>query len=125
MSFFFFHGKVASLKLIQSLVSITCNLMLYSVGLEDNICCIFLCPTIYMKKTFCLFVLKNCCQSLFAKIISTHLTFFSVNVKVYFAKFSQKFVIHKSLFFKFCEFFSSRKFLPAKVFALKVLRLMS
>ena len=115
--FFFFHRKVGSLKLIQPFVSITCNLMLYSAGLEDNICCIFYVLN-YLHGKDRLFVLKNCCQSLFAKIIS-------VNVKVYFAKFSQKFVIHESLFLKFCEFFSSRKFLPAKVFALKVLRLMS
>ena len=61
-----------------------------------------------------IFVLKNCFHFLFSKLFSLEITVISVNAKVYFAKFQQKFDIRKMLFLKFREFFSARNFLPLK-----------
>ena len=66
------------------------------------------------------FVLINCFHVLFAKVFSAQFTVTLVNVKVYFTKFEQKITIRESLFLEFREFFFSRKFLPAKDSALKV-----
>ena len=57
----------------------------------------------YLHAIDTLFVLRDCFHFFFAKMFSAQFSYF--DMKVYFAKFQQKFAIHESLFLYFLQIF--------------------